>query len=356
MSTPAPSAPTRLVLPIQYLRGIAAVMVVWFHAVEQVPGTKAFLSSGFGNSGVDLFFVISGFIMVATTFEKPPSPVEFLRRRAIRVAPLYWLLTLAMVGAALCLPRLFKTLVVAPDTLLMSLLFIPHYSASFPTMAWPLLVPGWTLNYEMFFYLLFACTLVLPARHRLAALAGACVALVAAGLAFGPFANAVARTYTSPMLLEFAAGAAIGTWWVRRRKMPPAAVAAAAVVIGFALLVLRDQPPLGGYTQMCGAVLAVAGALHPAFAALRLPGLRTLGDASYSLYLTHLFALGVLRVLWTRAVPVVDSGALAAAWMALALVACAAVGVLSYRWIETPMLHRLNALTSRRRTLAAARA
>ena len=114
-SAPA-SAANRLILPIQYLRGIAAIMVVWYHAVEQIPGVSSYFASGFGNSGVDLFFVISGFIMVTTTMGNAPGPLEFMRRRVVRVVPLYWLLTLAMVGLALCMPGLFRTLIVAPDT------------------------------------------------------------------------------------------------------------------------------------------------------------------------------------------------------------------------------------------------
>ena len=109
---------SRLILPIQYLRGIAALMVVWFHSVGQIPGGRHVSSpSNFGNSGVDLFFVISGFIMVVTTAGTDVSAFEFLRRRIVRVVPLYWLLTLAMVVAAIALPSLFKTLIVAPKTL-----------------------------------------------------------------------------------------------------------------------------------------------------------------------------------------------------------------------------------------------
>ena len=348
--TPAPvNASPRLILPIQYLRGIAALLVVWFHSIEQVPGVSNFFASGFGNSGVDLFFVISGFIMVTTTMDNPPSPLEFMRRRIVRVVPLYWLLTLAMVALALCVPNLFRTLIVAPVPLVESLLFIPHFSASFPTMVWPLLVPGWTLNYEMFFYAVFAASLWLPQRLRLPALALVFGTLVAIGLTLGPFASAAAHVYFSPLLIEFVAGAAIATAWRLRPFAPRPVVSALLLLAGFALLVLRDQPPLFGFTQMIGAALMVTGALNPAFAAWRLGWLQAIGDSSYSLYLTHLFTLGVLRAAWGHVLPPIATLAGASAFLVVAITACSVAGWLSYRWLETPMLHWLNARTGRRR-------
>ena len=348
MSIPDARSPaTRVILPIQYLRGIAAMMVVWFHAAEQLPGVKALIPNTFGNSGVDLFFVISGFIMVVTTTGATISPVEFMRRRIIRVVPLYWLLTLAMVGAALMAPGLFRTLIVTPVTLVESLLFVPHYSNSFPAMAWPLLVPGWTLNFEMFFYLVFALSLALPSRWRMVSLALAFAALVSAGLLFGPFDSAPARVYTSLIMLEFVAGAAIGRWWLRHGAEPPRVVSVVLVVLGFGLLLARDADPLGTWTQMIGAVMVVFGALNSTFAKWHLSLLRALGDSSYSLYLTHLFALGALRAVWAHVFgESIDMGSIAA-FMLIGLVACAIVGYATWRWIETPLTRRLQRIGRR---------
>ena len=344
---PLPEAPrpaSRVILPIQYLRGIAAMMVVWFHGAEQLDGSRALIPNAFGNSGVDIFFVISGFIMVVTTSGARISPLEFMRRRIIRVVPLYWLLTLAMVGVALVAPSLFRTLIVAPATLVESLLFIPHYSTSFPTMAWPLLVPGWTLNFEMFFYLVFALSLALPGRWRLPALLVVFIALVSAGLAFGPMESAPARVYTSLIMLEFVLGAVIGTWWLRHRAEPPRAVSVLAIVAGFAMLLMRNAAPLGTFTQIIGATLLVFGALHAAFAGWRVPLLRALGDSSYSLYLTHVFALGALRILWAHLAGSSTSLLSIYGFMATAIVVCGAVGYAAWKWIETPLSRRLQSV------------
>jgi exopolysaccharide production protein ExoZ len=335
-----PPAP-RVILPIQYLRGIAAMMVVWFHAAEQFAGANALLPNRFGNSGVDLFFVISGFIMVVTTSGSTMSPVEFMRRRIIRVVPLYWLLTLAMVGVALVAPGLFRTLIVTPGALVKSLLFIPHYSSSFPAMAWPLLVPGWTLNFEMFFYLMFALALALPPRWRLIGLALVFATLVTTGLVLGPFDSAPMQVYTSIVMLEFVAGAVIGTWWLRHGVELPRAASAIAIVAGFTMLLMRDHAPLGTFTQIIGAALVVCGALNSKFAAWKLPLLQRLGDSSYSLYLTHLFALGALRVVWLHLVEQPLALPALCVFMAVALIVCAVVGILSWRWIEAPLSRRL---------------
>ena len=344
----APRPTSRVILPIQYLRGIAAMMVVWFHGAEQLNGARTLIPNSFGNSGVDIFFVISGFIMVVTTSGTRISPLEFMRRRIIRVVPLYWLLTLAMVGAALVAPSLFRTLIVTPVTLVESLLFIPHYSISFPAMAWPLLVPGWTLNFEMFFYLVFALSLALPVRWRLPALLVVFVALVSTGLAFGPLDSAPARVYTSLIMVEFVLGAVIGTWWLRHQAEPPRAVSALAIVIGFAMLLMRNAEPLGTFTQIIGATLLVFGALHAAFAGWHVPLLRAVGDSSYSLYLTHVFALGALRIVWAHLTGSSLSPLSIYGFMATAIVVCGAVGYAAWRWIETPLSRRLQSVGRRR--------
>ena len=100
MNPAPPRGANNLILPIQYLRGIAAILVVWFHATIQVDGVSTYFSSSFGASGVDLFFVISGFIMVVTTAGKDVTPQRFFVLRIIRVVPLYWLATLAGIARA----------------------------------------------------------------------------------------------------------------------------------------------------------------------------------------------------------------------------------------------------------------
>ena len=344
---PGPSISSRptQILSIQYLRAIAALMVVWHHAAGQVSGMSAQVPYMFGTSGVDLFFVISGFIMVVTTSGSSTRPVDFWRRRIVRVVPLYWLLTLAMVAVALVAPGLFKTLRVEPGALIRSLLFIPHFSSSFPDRVWPLLVPGWTLNFEMFFYAVFGASLFLAVRRRLVVLTGLLGLLVIAGMAFGPFASAAAQTYTHPMLLEFIAGAWIGMAWKGSKVRLPLTVSVLMLLTGGVLLVLRDAPPFGPFTQLLGSAMVVVAVLHPAFNTSRSAAFAAIGDSSYSLYLTHVFTLGILRILWVRLG--LTGGHSAIEFMVLSLLTCTGVGWAVFRCIEMPLLQRLSRIGRR---------
>jgi exopolysaccharide production protein ExoZ len=313
-----------MIKPIQYLRGIAALSVVWLHALTMMPGfTERLGQPVFRGGGVDLFFVISGFIMWVTT-QKPATPLQFIRLRLVRVVPLYWLATLCLVAFAVL--GLFKTLQFSTRTVIESLLFIP-YGAD------PVLAPGWTLNYEMFFYGVFALSLFLPKPIRLASLAAALIGLATLGL-HADGTSPVAVVYTSPLLLEFLAGSVIAFLWLG--KTLEIGLPVSALMIGAGTMLLF------GWSNLLGASLVVAGCLNQRIRGWNIRPLLALGDASYSIYLTHLFGLAALKVFWLRWVPFSSGSALA--FMALALASSSAVGWLCYRFIETPMTQwlRLN--------------
>jgi exopolysaccharide production protein ExoZ len=278
------------------------MMVVWHHSYTGW--------IDFGPSGVDIFFVISGFIMWVTTWEKPVTPGRFMALRIVRVVPMYWLATIGM------------ALMVGWSGTIKSLLFVPYDPS-------PVLYQGWTLNYEMFFYALFAACLWLPKRVRLATLMGCMVGLVAVGYALRP-SNPIAITYTSSLLLEFAAGAVIGYAWVMRRRLP--AVAALVCVVVGAILLCKGAP-LHGWSQKAGAVLMVAGCLSFTAFHGENKALMQLGNASYSIYLIHPFVLAALKLL-----------PLGAAFPSLAMVASATVGWGCYRLIEKPMTSWLHSV------------
>ena len=173
------------------------------------------------------------------------------------------------------------------------LLFIPYESLARPGEIFPLLVPGWTLNYEMFFYALFALSLLLSSAWRIPVMLSALACLVVAGRVLHP-SSPVLSVYTDPRLLEFGFGMVAGRLWIA-------------------------SPRELGRRQF------------PVFLAL--------GDASYSIYLSHLFTLGALRVIWVRVVPHA-SLASSVAFMTAALIICAAAGWLCYRFVERPITVR----------------
>jgi len=130
--------------------------VVVFHAAERTGGHFAIAA------GVNVFFVISGFITWVICERRPTTPARFLRERLERIAPVYWIATGIMVAGALA--SLFPNLKLTLGPVLGSLFFIPHHSPS-NGQVWSVLVQGWTLNYEIFFYMVFAGSL---RAHRLA--------------------------------------------------------------------------------------------------------------------------------------------------------------------------------------------
>jgi exopolysaccharide production protein ExoZ len=314
------------ILSIQYLRALAAMTVVVFHALEST--TTRF---EIGAAGVDVFFVISGFIMASLTFDGDATPAAFIWRRIIRIVPLYWMATLLALAVSLVRPNFFHAFDPSLENAALSLLFIPHNSAI--GMA-PVLWQGWTLEYEMFFYALCALGLFLPAANRLKMLCALLVLLITLGAIFqmpGP----LARVYTNPLLLEFMAGVALAGLW-RRQAMPRPALGAAALVLGICLFAAQGAhvATFSGVRVLdwgVPAILLVLGALSLE-AAQRVPLSRTgllLGDASYSIYLAHGFVVAGFIWFFADAPPVVR---------VLSCVAGAtAVAICSRLWFERPV-------------------
>jgi exopolysaccharide production protein ExoZ len=272
---------------IQYLRAFAALAVVVFHAAE-----RSGYAFAIGAAGVDVFFVISGFIMWVIVARRPVSPGRFLADRIRRIVPVYWLATVVMVAGALA--GLFPNLLLTVSHVAASLFFVPWRSPSSGEI-WPVLVQGWTLNYEMFFYAVFAACLLLPARLRLPGMAAVFLTLVGVGFAVTSD-NPLFLTYTRPIILEFVAGMLIGRLSLAGR-VPNKILALALIgtaLAGFAAIAIL-RLPFDEWT--CGplAIALVYGTValekHGRIAHFRLPAL--LGDASYSIYLWHTFAISV---------------------------------------------------------------
>lgn len=313
---------------IQYLRALAALAVVLFHAAE-----KTGYHFAIGAAGVDVFFVISGFIMWVISARRPVAPLAFLKERLRRIAPVYWLATVVMIGGGIA--GLFPNLILSVEHVVASLLFIPARSPSSGEL-WPVLVQGWTLNFEMFFYVVFAASLMLPRHRRLPAMAAIFVFLVLLGLAIDTD-NALFMTYTRPVILEFVAGMIVAEFWLRGRVAGPRSGVALVLgaLLGFAALaVLRlpfDERILGPL-----AVMLVVGTLSIEAAGwLRKWALPTLlGDASYSIYLWHTFVISVVAKMAAMI------GLAPLPTLFAALVAGTLAGVVAYFVVERPLTRR----------------
>jgi exopolysaccharide production protein ExoZ len=280
---------------IQYLRAAAALAVVAYHALQWCDG-------GFdvGRAGVDVFFVISGVIMWRVTAGLAVSPLGFLWRRLTRIVPLYWLATLLVALIAPIWPAFLPEVRPGPRHLLLSLAFIPHLDPK--GLPFPTLPPGWSLNYEMIFYLIFAVALAFPTAARAKLAVSLLMGLVVVGFLFPRSAYFMGA---NPMLLQFAAGIGVGVL-LETGRLPSRAwgfglIWAAALIWTLVqagrLFTELWRPLLWGVP----AVLTVTGALcieaGGSGVAPRGPlhrGLIGLGDASYAIYLVHLPATAVL--------------------------------------------------------------
>jgi len=281
---------SKTVLSIQYLRGLAAILVVVFHASNNV-----YL---FGMSGVDIFFVISGFIMWTTTVGTGIGPADFMRRRLVRIVPLYWAMTLFTALVSVSPPGI--GLGVGVEHLVRSLLFLPSNipQPGHPFLPSPVLGVGWTLNLEMYFYVVFAIGLLLPPRARMALIAAVISTPVLLGIFIADRLPLELRFYTRPELLEFVAGVALGAAYVAG-KTPRGAAAAGALGAASLLLVAAGQPAIDFRALHWGLpalLLCMAGLAAEDLLRMRPNGVaKLLGDASYSIYLVHIPMMAVLR-------------------------------------------------------------
>jgi exopolysaccharide production protein ExoZ len=307
------------------------MLVVFHHARNSQPWLYDALSSfTVGQFGVDIFFVISGYIMYSSS--RHEGIIEFARRRIVRVLPMYWLATLLLLGLHLRKDGIDLELA---RHVVGSLLFIPHYSVEHPGQIWPYLIPGWTLNYEIFFYIIFAVGLL--TRKLLPTVALIIFCLIALGITSNS-KNALIRTYTDTLMLEFLSGMILARYHtiiLRPACLTLFPLGAVALYIGS----LYNAPRI-----LCWglpAFMFVAGALTLERLDL-LPRSRflvRLGDASYSIYLFQWVGLFAASKIVVR-LPISGVEQLAA----MILVSCVSaiiVGWIMHLVVEKPLLRLL---------------
>ncbi len=319
---------------LQYLRAIAAIAVVWSHAVIQRDEYLQFLADT-GAWGVDIFFVISGFIMVFIA--KPTdTPKKFISNRISRVVPLYWFFTLLTALILLLMPNLFNNSEFSWVATIKSFLFIPEVSITQSNDLWPILAPGWSLNYEMFFYVMFALSLFAPFKYRIWT---CCTAIVAILLLAGIFDDGgpVTQFYSQPIVLEFILGMLLAIVFKRNLLKVSQTVAWFLIIAGFVLIITLPSPPgLRIFAIGIPALMIVTGTLYCKMGESRF--FVMLGDSSYSLYLCHIFTLGLCRLILP---PILGEGRLAAILFAvLATLICIASGVVVHYLIDNWFLRK----------------
>ncbi len=320
------------------LRVVAAYFIVVYHALESLTALNPETFSRFliGPLGVDLFFVISGFVMVHIT-QRGETALGFLAKRIIRIVPLYWIATLAVPVAIYFYPWSFHQADTSPESIAASLLFIPHTDLSGRT--YPLLMLGWTLNMEMLFYAMFTLAILVSQRWRVPLVIAIITGTIFAARSIG---GTIGEFYGALMIFEFIIGCAIAMAFqnlhvqnfIRRTPMWP------FVLIGAVLMGLSYDQDFHNdgrllYYGLPAALIVAAVAGQDLF---RTPipdnPLVSIGDSSYSAYLLHEFVVVALAVLIPRTF---GAGLIPGITMIIGTVIGAIiVSHFSYRWFELP--------------------
>ncbi|MFM0021424.1 acyltransferase family protein [Paraburkholderia azotifigens] len=314
------------------LRGIAAISVIFYHIMAPTGHTL-------GEFGVDIFFVLSGFVIALVLDSPRITARRFLSDRIARIVPLYWLLTFVVFAGTLIAPSLFNSTTADFGNLLKSLFFIPYRKES--GLIFPMLFVGWTLNYEMMFYVVAAVSLVLMRRHRLL-FASALIFLIFCAATASGSRDTFAEFYSYQRIFEFPLGFVVYRLWKRGVQIKPALAGGIAIAAYVWMAYVNWNQLSHAHLLYFGipAFLLVASSLSLESKMGSGPltkGALLLGDASYAIYLSHPYCVEAARKLLANAIDGFD--ATAPVGGAIIIVIASAVGVALYWFLDRP-LHR----------------
>lgn len=279
---------------LQIARGLAAWSVVFHHIVKSYfmgvqPNAFWAFASKYGSSGVDIFFVLSGVVMAMISKKYERNGKDFLVNRAFRVLPNYWFYTTLLVLSITMLPKGSYVTWWEGSSLIQSLLLIPNPNPNGYGLV-PTLYVGWTLTYELFFYLVFSIILLLKIPKP----AITC-ALTLVLLAFA-LRNHNFLGQSSFLLVEFSAGISVFLIYEAIASKDNAKIikVLSGMLPAFLFIVLTIQGSLVVRTIAATCIIATFISLESMFSKniKMLSFFKRLGDYSYSTYLCHVIIIG----------------------------------------------------------------
>jgi exopolysaccharide production protein ExoZ len=333
-----------MILGIQYLRGLAAIMVAAQHARFNVPGAEHYPS--FGLAGVDIFFVISGYVMALTTSHLQPQTLieswhafaEFIKRRLLRIVPLYWIALWWTARRDLPSGQ--------AGYLWQDMFFIPRLNAADWGAITPVLNQGWTLNFEMLFYLIVGLSLLFRShRHIFVALVIGSIAAVGALTTAPPkidvntaLPSVMAAFYFNDIILEFLFGMAVfkATPYLTRLPIPTWAHALIALASFGALWLANGTTEARCLTLGVPSAVLVASTIQ-CCRTVKSRWLETLGDASYAIYLFHWASYGALKPVFSIFEPDPGNALMVAVMFILHLLMGILSGIAIHLLVEKPL-------------------
>ena len=329
---------------------MAVLLVVFFHLVtieQKYGGTNTILPGlfEFGMFGVDLFFVISGFVMVTVTrgkFQIQKQALRFIYHRVARIYPTYWFYTILVLFVFLIQPSWVNSSQGSQVDILASFLLLPSETL-------PLVMVGWTLIHEMYFYLIYFLILLLVSERNMpAAIILWGVAIVLSNI-FLASASPIIKMVTHPLTIEFIAGCFLAIIYFKTKSeievrilLLVACLALIASLYGhhYYQNITGEIEPKNWWRFLIYGIPAIL--IIYCFTNIEKSGyvihssLIKIGDASYSIYLSHILTLSAAGRVWgmfsTNAV--YDNIIMIPVLLLLAIM----VGVFSYILVEKPLL------------------
>lgn len=337
---------------VQGWRGIAACLIVVVHvflrfdyvSTSQERGflVGEFLDLSFLELGVDVFFLISGFIVVYIS-EQVGSKLVFFAKRLLRIYPPYWIYSALMVFVLFCLSPSDRRLDFNIEELFRAAALYPTINPLTKNIFPLFLSQGWTLMYELLFYIIFAMFIGFNRWYRVVFTSLILLAVHLLACFTGLFAGAVQWMFSDSVMLEFVGGMLLGVIYLNGWLRVSGAWALAIFALGFSLLLYFQFNPYEGWGRrlliycLPMVFMFYSSLFWKRSENIRIPAfLMFLGNASYSIYLTHTIVILVLARLNNNQ-RILSKVSLDVQFFATITI-CVVVGLVLYAFIEKPVL------------------
>ena len=322
---------------LQILRFISATSVIYLHI---------FFNPNFGSFGVDIFFVLSGFVIALVVSNKQSAKV-FAINRLTRVVPLYWLLTTLLLFLIYFIPQYVHETTAASASFinyLKSLFFIPYYNVSDMK---PLLTLGWTLNYEMLFYLCVWIALITTKRNILLI---SFLLLVICYYVFGSLThNKIANEFFgSELIFEFILGViAFKIFSLNKLKQISNSILMPTAILAYGLMAFLEANEYGGnrfiFFGIPSFILVLSAVGLEKYVSesknVFTSALINMGDASYATYLTHWYVIVACKKIFSEKLELYDF--YSATGVCITLGISLIVGQITFKYIDKPLSKNL---------------
>lgn len=311
-----------MIFNLQLLRAFAAINVVAFHIIATGAAYgygPTYIGSlgGWGANGVDIFFVISGFVMFYTQYHNQRSAIDFLKSRLVRIVPIYWFITFVALGAMYLLPSAaFNSGAPGPKEIFESLFFMSGLLSGTS----PIIYLGWTLEWEMFFYFIFFISIYFNSR-RAGNIFIFIMLLIAAYIA------------GNLIVIEFFLGMIIAHLYVNFNISQKLGLIILFFGMGLLLMTIAFEIPDNYRFIFWGipAAIIIYGSVYSHQYDNIV--IKYLGDASYSIYLIQMLTIPVFYKIVQKFGIVIFNDVLALLCLLLSVMA----GLLMYLFIEKPL-------------------